>query len=131
MGSGFGKILPDLGSSEYEMLNSKLKVIFINSLKSFYLVIICNLPLTRRKYKGKTYVKNIRKKSCRIRNQLKCRIRPGSMQHCFILDNITKDIHLQRIPIINFNKTMYNVIALVLLNVLFSRKILNSSKNCL
>ncbi len=49
-------------------------------LESLYLVIICNHQ-TRREYKGKIYVKNIRKKSCRIRNririwnQLKSRIR--------------------------------------------------------
>jgi hypothetical protein len=30
---------------------------------------------TRREYEGKTYVKNIRKNSCRIQNQLKSRIR--------------------------------------------------------
>ncbi len=45
-------------------------------LKSLYRVIICNLThLQDRKTKGKIYVKNIRKNSCRIRNQVKSRIR--------------------------------------------------------
>jgi hypothetical protein len=58
-----------------KMLMLKYKFLFDTkkSLKSLYLIIICNLlhTLTRREYKGKIHVKNISKNSGRIRNQLK------------------------------------------------------------
>ncbi len=49
-----------------------------------------NTLLTRQEYKGKIYVKNIRKNSCRIRNQLKSRIWIRKKiipepQHCFFI----------------------------------------------
>jgi hypothetical protein len=47
-----------------------------NSLKSFYIVIICKpKTLTRWEFKGKINGKNIRKNSCKNPKQLKSRIR--------------------------------------------------------
>ena len=50
--------------------------------------------LTRREYKDKIYVKNITKKSCRIRNQLKSmiRIRKKSFQIHDTEVNLTTEV---------------------------------------
>ncbi len=60
------------------MLNLKHKFLFIEKKIHKKLISRHNTKtntLTRQEYKGKIYVKNIRKNSCKIRNQLKSRIR--------------------------------------------------------
>jgi hypothetical protein len=83
------------------MLNKKIKLPFDkkNSIKSFYLV-IATLHLTRREYKGKIYVKNIRKNSCRIGKRIQIRIRKKFIpdpQHCCrsIFDLLSTNFKLQ------------------------------------